>query len=172
MDWARDGTRWAVGAAVRIGGAGAGLLLAAALSGAATSPLLDLLSERSEEAALGARDPGRPWRALGRDALDAVRAALLLLLVEAAVMAPLFLLSFSAVGAPIFALAGAGFAGLAAADHVLGRKRYPGRERLAWARRRWAFVLGLGVPIALLPPAVPFAVVGATLAYLDLPRKG
>ena len=55
---------------------------------------------------------------------------------------------------------------LGAADVVLGRKRYPGTARLAWARRRWPFLLGLGAPVSFVPLLLPFAVVGATLAYL------
>ncbi len=87
-------------------------------------------------------------------------------------MAPLFLLSFTGIGAPVFAAAGAAFAGLATADFVLGRKRHGGRDRLRWALRRWPFVLGLGAAVSVLPPLWPFAVVGATLAYLGLEEKG
>jgi uncharacterized protein involved in cysteine biosynthesis len=167
IEWARVPARWLAAAGIRIAGGLAGVYVGLALSGIVTSPLEDLLSEKAEERALGIRDPGRPWSAFLADAARGAAAALVVLLCQAIVMAPLFLLSFFALGAPFFAAAGALFAGLGAAAVVLGRKRYSGGERLAWARRRWLFLLGLGAPVSLLPPLLPFAVVGATLAYLD-----
>jgi uncharacterized protein involved in cysteine biosynthesis len=167
IEWARGAAAWAGEALIRTAGGLLGVFLGIAVSGVVTAPLLDLLSERVEAAALGRVVPGRPWSYFAGDSLRALRAAAFLLLVQAAVLAPLFVLSFTAVGAPIFAAAGAWFAGFSAADFVLGRKRLPGRERLGWALRRPAFLLGMGTPLAFVPPLLPFAVVGSTLAYLE-----
>jgi CysZ protein len=172
LDWARGPVRWLAAAGVRLAGALAGVLAALSLAGAVAAPFLELLSEGTEAAALGIREPGRPWSAFLGDALRGAAAALLLLGVQVLVMTPLFLLSFFAVGAPLFTAAGAWFAGFGAADVVLGRKRTPGAARLAWAGRRWAFLLGLGAPVAFVPVLLPFAVVGATLAVLADPEKG
>jgi uncharacterized protein involved in cysteine biosynthesis len=171
LDWSRAVVRWLAAAGLRVAGALAGVYVALALAGTITAPLQDLLSEKTEEVVLGVPDPGRPWSAFLLDAMRGAAAALVVLVLQAAVMAPLFLLSFFALGAPLFAAAGALFAGLGAADVVLGRKRYPGGGRLSWARGRLPFLLGLGAPLSFVPPLLPFAVVGATLAYLDDGRK-
>jgi len=172
IDWLRGPVRWTVESLLVVFAAAAGLLLTVALSGVVNAPFFDLLSEKTEDVHLAVPDPGRPWSVLLADGLHALRAALLLLAVQVAVLAPLFLLSLTAVGAPFFFLAGAWFAGLGLLDLPMGRKRYGGRERLAYARRRWPLALGLGIPVVLLPVLAPFAVTGATLAYLDQPGKG
>jgi len=167
VEWARGPVAWAGEALARIAGALLGVVLALALAGVVTAPLLDLLSERTEAAALGHVPPGRPWSMFAGDSLRSLRGAAFLLLVQVAVLGPLFVLSLTAVGAPFFAAAGAWFAGFGAADAALGRRRIGGRRRLRWALRRPGFVLGVGAPLALLPPLLPFAVVGATLAVLS-----
>jgi len=171
IDWLRGVVAWSTRNLLRVVAVAAAFFATLGVAGAVNAPFHDLLSEKTEDRALAVRDPGRPWSRLLGDVLRATRAALLLLAVQAAVMVPLFVLSFTAVGAPLFAAAGAWFAGMGLADIPLGRKRYGGRERLRWALRRWPLVVGLGVPLTLLPPLQPLAVVGATLLYLEQPEK-
>jgi len=146
----------------------ASMLVTLMISGVINSPFYDLLSEQVESAALRRSDPGRPLSALLPDLFAALTAALLVALRQAAIMALLFLLSFTAVGAPLFVAAGFHFTGYALADVTLARKRYRASERRAWSRRHWAVLLGLGLPVNLLPPLQPFGIVGATLLYLAL----
>jgi uncharacterized protein involved in cysteine biosynthesis len=163
IDWLRGTVRFLCGAGLRLAGAAAGVLLALSLAGAVAAPFHDLLSEKAEEDLRGTPAESRPWSAFLGDAARGSVAALVILAFQVVVLAPLFLLSFTAVGAPIFGAACAWFAGLSAADVVLGRRRMPGRERVRWAWRRWGWLLGLGTPLAFVPPLLPFAVVGATL---------
>jgi uncharacterized protein involved in cysteine biosynthesis len=171
IDRLRGAVAWSALHLLRLLAVAGAFFATLAAAGAVNAPFHDVLSGRTEDLALSVPDPGRPWSRLLPDALRAARAALLLLAVQAAVMLPLLLLGFTAVGAPVFAAAGAWFAGLGAADVTLGRKRYGGRERLRWALRRWPLVLGLGLPLSLLPLLQPLAVVGATLLYLEQPDK-
>lgn len=144
----------------------AALALTLMVAGVVNAPFLDVLSERVESEVLRRSPPARPLAAVLGDALAALSAALVLALRQAAFLSLFFLLSFTAVGAPLFVVADAWFAGFGLLDVTLARKRYPARERLAWARRHRAQVLGLGLPVAIIPPLQPFGVVGATLLYL------
>ncbi len=135
-------------------------------AGVVNAPFYDVLSEKVESAVLRRDPPPRGLPALLPDALAALLAALLLALREAAFLSLFFLLSFTLVGALLFAVAGFWFAGFALADVTLARKRYRIRERMAWARRHRGLVLGLGLPVAVIPPLQPFGIVGATLAFL------
>lgn len=171
IDWAREALAglleflaWA--AAILVAA-----LTALTLAGVVNAPFYDLLSERVEAAHFGRADPGRPWSALLGDLLRSLAASLSLLLRYLAVMAVLLLLSFTVVGAPLLLLAGLYFGGLAQVDVTLSRKLYPGARRSAWARRHAPLLLGLGLPVSLLPPLMPFGIVGATLAWLEEPDK-
>jgi len=158
----------------------AALLVTLLLSGIVNAPFYDLLSEQAERvarrrAAAGGRageadreaeEPERPWSATFADAAASVRAALSLALLQAGVLGVLFLLSFTAVGAPLFVLAGFFFAGFSLADITLARHRLDAPARRRWAGRHVDLLLGLGLPVSLLPPLAPFAVVGATLLCL------
>jgi len=144
----------------------ASLALTLMAAGLVNAPFFDVLSEKVESTVLRREPPPRGPAALLPDALAALRAALLLTLREAVFLSLLFLLSFTLVGALLFAVAGVWFAGFALVDITLARKRYGARERLAWARRHRALILGLGLPVAVIPPLQPFGVVGATLAFL------
>jgi len=170
LDWLRGPVAWSLRNLLRLLAVLAAFYLTGALAGAVNAPLHDLLSERTENLARGSPEPARPWSLLLPDAIRATRAAVFLLLVQAAVMVPLFLLSFTALGAPLFAAAGAWFAGFGVADIPLARKRIGGRERLRRAGRRWVSTLALGLPVSLLPPLQPLAVVGATLLHLEDPE--
>jgi uncharacterized protein involved in cysteine biosynthesis len=136
------------------------------VAGIVNAPFYDLLSEAVENLALGRKDPGRPWSAFLADSWFALAAALSLVWRQALVLAALWLLSFTAVGAPLFVAAGFYYTGFALIDVTLARKRYPARERRAWARRHGLALLGLGLPVAIIPPLQPFGIVGATLLYL------
>jgi CysZ protein len=171
IDWLRVAVAWSTRNLLRLVAVAAAFFSTLAVAGAVNAPFHDLLSEKTEDIALSVPEPGRPWSRFVSDALRALKAALLILLVQVAVMVPLFVLSFTAVGAPFFAAAGAWFAGMGLADIPMGRKRYGGTERIRWALRRWLLVMGLGVPVTLLPLLQPLAVVGATLLYLDQPEK-
>ena len=167
IDGLRGVVAWSTRNLLRVVAVAAAFFATLGAAGAINAPFHDLLSEKTEDRALSVPDPGRPWGLLLSDFGRAARAALLLLAVQAAVMVPLFVLSFTAVGAPFFAAAGAWFAGMGLTDIPLGRKRYGGRERIRWALRRWPLVMGLGIPVTLLPPLQPLAVIGATLLYLE-----
>ena len=147
------------------------LVAAMLLANLASAPFLDLLSEKVEKAHFGLADPGRPFSALltdiGRSLLD----SLSLLARWGLVMVVLFALSFTAVGAPLFAVASWYYLGLAQLDITLARKLYKAGQRTAWARRHFPLVVGLGLPVAFVPLLAPFAIVGATLAFLDEPDK-
>ena len=149
----------------------ASLIVTLLVSGVVNAPFYDLLSEKVESAALRRPDPGRPWAAFLGDMLHALGAALALALRQVAIMALLFLLSFTAVGAPLFVAAGFFFTGFALMDVTLARKRYTARQRMAWARRHWSLLMGLGLPVNLIPPLQPFGIVGATLLYLVLDKE-
>ncbi len=177
QDWGwLDGVRAALAPTLRVillaVTALAALALTLLVAGVVNAPFLDVLSERVESEVLRRSPPGRPPAAVLGDALAALGAALALALRQSAFLSLFFLLSFSAVGAPLFVVASVWFSGFAQADVTLARKRYPARERLAWARRHRAQVLGLGLPVALIPPLQPFGIVGATLLYLVDDGKG
>lgn len=144
----------------------AALALTLLVAGVVNAPFYDVLSEKVESTVLRRPLPSAPLAVLLRDALAALAAALHLALRQAACLALFFVLSFTAVGAPLFVLANFWFTGFALVDVTLARKRYPARERLAWVRRHRAQVLGLGLPVAIIPPLQPFGIVGATLLYL------
>lgn len=149
----------------------AALIVTLIVSGVINAPFYDLLSEKVENIALGVPDPGRPWSAIVSDSIFALRAALIIALRQIIMMALLFVLSFTAIGAPLFVLAGFYFTGFALLDVTLARKRYDASARVNWCRRHWALSMGLGLPVNLIPPLQPFGIVGATLLYLDSPRK-
>jgi uncharacterized protein involved in cysteine biosynthesis len=167
IDWLRPAVRWTTNVLMVLLAALAGLFLSLQLASLVNAPFFDLLSEKTEDAHLGIKDPGRPWSAFAGDTWHSVRAALSLLMRQVLVMTPLFILSFTAVGAPIFFVAGLYYSGLAVVDVTLARKRLRGSQRFAWGRRHWKAVLGVGLPVGLLPPLAPFSIVGATALYLD-----
>lgn len=143
-------------------------LLVAAIVNA---PFYDLLSEKVELLAIDRPELERPWSAFLGDVWRSVLAASYLALRQLLVMGVLFVLSFTAIGAPIFLVAGFYFTGYALADVTLGRKLYPAKERVAWAHRHAPLLVGLGLPISLVPLLAPFGIAGATLAFLDDTRK-
>lgn len=171
IDWLRVGLGWVIGFAVWSVALGAAAILTVVLSGLVNSPFYDLLSEKVEAAHFGRKDPGRPLAAMLGDIVRSLGTSLSLLLRYVAVMAVLLLLSFVGIGAPLFMIAGWYYAGLAQIDLTLARKLYPAGKRTGWARGHLALVLGLGVPVAFLPPLLPFGIVGATLTYLEEPAK-
>ncbi|MHC5211988.1 MAG: EI24 domain-containing protein [Planctomycetota bacterium] len=144
----------------------ASLLVTLMVAGVVNAPFYDLLSEAVENIALDRKDPGRPWSAFFGDSLFAMAAALSLVWRQAFVLAVLWLFSFTAVGVPVFIAAGFYYTGFALIDVTLARKRYPAKSRRAWARRHAIALLGLGLPVAIIPPLQPFGIVGATLLYL------
>lgn len=172
IDWARTSLGWLLTALAWA----ASLLVAAiatvVLSGVVNSPFFDLLSEKVEAAHFGLKDPGRPLGALIGDIVRSLGASLWLLSRWLLVMVVLLMLSFTVVGAPLMVLAGLYYGGLTQVDLVMARKLYPGRQRTAWARAHFPLLVGLGIPISLLPLLLPFGIVGATLAWLEEPDKG
>jgi CysZ protein len=145
----------------------AALVVSLLLSGVVNAPFYEVLSERVQRLAERREAEDRPWSALLPDAWAALRAALSLALLQVAVLLPLFVLSFTAIGAPLFILAGSCLTGFGLADITLGRWRLDARARRQWARRHAGLLLGLGLPVSLLPPLAPFGIVGATLLCLE-----
>jgi CysZ protein len=172
IDWARSALGWLLEAVLWTVSLLAAAIVTLALSGVVNAPFYDLLSEKVEKAHFGQDDPGRPWSAFFTDLFRALRASLSLLVRYVAVMAVLVLLSFTVVGAPLLMVAGFYYGGLAQVDLVMARKLYPGRSRTAWARKHLPLLVGLGIPVGLLPLLMPFGIVGATLAWLEEPHKG
>jgi uncharacterized protein involved in cysteine biosynthesis len=144
----------------------AALLATLLLSGVVNAPFHDLLSEQVERLAVQRAAASRPWSALLPDLWSALGAALSLALLQGLVLALLFALSFTAVGAPVFVVAGFGFTGFGLADVTLARWRLDAAARRRWAWRHAGLLLGLGLPVNLLPPLAPFGIVGATLLCL------
>jgi len=171
IDWIRGSASWLLTAVMWIVGVLASFLVTLLISGVVNAPFYDFLTEKVEAAHFGVSDPGRPWSALVGDILRSLRASLSLLLRWGLVMVLLFALSFTAVGAPLFALAGFYYLGLAQVDLTMARKLYPGGLRAAWARRHFPLIVGLGIPVSFVPLLAPFAIVGATLAFLEEPDK-
>ncbi len=172
IDWLRVAIDWILAPIFGVLVVLVALVLAVMLQGVFNAPFYDFLSEKTENERFGLKDPGRPLRAMIPDSLRALKAALYLLARQLLVMSILFVLSFTAIGAPFLVIAGAFYSGAALLDITLSRKRYPGRVRAAWGRRHWDLLLGLGVPVNLVPVLAPFGVVGATLVFLDHPDKG
>jgi len=171
IDWLRGTAGWLLTAVMWVIGVMASFLATLLLSSVVNAPFYDLLSEKVELTHIGSQDPGRPWSALLGDILRSLKASLSLLLRWGLVMVVLLALSFTAIGAPLFAAAGFYYLGLAQVDLTMARKLYPGRLRAAWARRHFPLIIGLGIPVSFIPPLAPFAIVGATLAWLDEPDK-
>lgn len=171
IDWLRQATGWVLTAVLWIVAVLAGFFLTLLLSSLVNAPFYDMLSEATESVYFGRKDPGRPLSAFFGDLLRSLGAALSLVARQALVMALLFVLSFTAVGAPLFVAAGFYYAGLGQVDVTLSRKLYPAGRRTAWARRHLLLVMGLGTLVSLVPLALPFGIVGATLAFLDAPDK-
>ncbi|MFT7461856.1 MAG: hypothetical protein ACI9EF_000190 [Pseudohongiellaceae bacterium] len=171
IDWVRSSTSWLLSAVMWAVGVLASFIVTLLLSGVVNSPFYDFLSEKVEAAHFGVTDPGRPLSALLGDIIRSLRASISLLLRWGLVMLLLFLLSFTAIGAPLFAIAGCYYLGLAQVDLTMARKLYPGGLRASWARRHFPLIVGLGIPVSILPLLAPFAIVGATLAFLDEPDK-
>jgi len=144
----------------------AALLVTLLASSIVNAPFYELLSEQVQRLVERRAEASRPWSALLGDAWAALRAALSLAAMQACILSLLFLLSFTAVGAPLFMAAGFFFTGFALADITLARQRLSAPARRLWARRHPGLLLGLGIPVSLLPPLAPFAVVGATLLCL------
>lgn len=171
IDWLRIALAAIVPPLMGIVAVLAALIATLIVSGIVNAPFYDVLSEKTENERLGRPEVERPWSRFVGDQVRAVGAAVVLACLEIFWMSLLFLLSFTAVGAPVFVAAGFFFAGYALIDIPLARKRYSLAERLAWGRRHALQLIALGVPVSLLPPLQPLGVVGATLAYLDEPRK-
>jgi uncharacterized protein involved in cysteine biosynthesis len=170
FDWLRRGLGPVLAVLYWLVAALAAMLLTLLVCGIVNAPFYDLLSEQAEAAARGQPEPPRTWAQALADTRRALAAALVLGIQQAAVMAVLFALSFTAVGAPVFLVAGFFFAGFALADVTLSRRRLDARGRRGWARAHPLLLIGLGVPIAVVPPLQPFGIVGATLLLLD-PRR-
>jgi uncharacterized protein involved in cysteine biosynthesis len=161
LEWSREALRGGARLFARVVGALLALGLSLALVGVVNAPFYEVLSHRTERAAAG--DAAAGDAAPPSNLLRALRASLLLLAVEAAVLLPLALLALFTPLAPAVAVAGAWFCGLSLSDAALARRGLGGRARLRWARERWGLVLGLGLPVYLFPPGAPFGVVGAAL---------
>jgi len=171
IDWLRTGLGWVLEALLVVVGVLAAWFATLILAGIVNAPFYDRLSEAVESAYFERDDPGRPLSAFAGDVVRSLAAALSMAARYLLVMAVLFPLSFTAIGAPLFAVAGFYYAGLAQVDVPMARKLYPGRLRAWWGRSHLLLVVGLGVPISLVPLLAPFGIVGATLAFLDDPRK-
>ncbi len=172
IDWLRVGLASVVPVLMQIVAFMACLIVTLLLSGIVNAPFYDILSEKTEATRLGRPEVSRPWSKFISDQWRSVGAALILAARQIVVLGILFLLSFTAIGAPFFVLAGFFFTGYAMVDVPLARKRYTAGERIRWGRRHMAHLVGVGLPINLLPPLAPLGIVGATLAYLDTPDKG
>ncbi len=144
----------------------AALLVTLLASSVINAPFYELLSEQVQRLVERRAEEARPWSAVLGDAWAALGAALSLAAMQACILSLLFLLSFTAIGAPLFMLAGFFFTGFGLADITLARQRLGAPARRLWARRHPGLLLGLGIPVSLLPPLAPFAVVGATLLCL------
>jgi uncharacterized protein involved in cysteine biosynthesis len=144
----------------------AALLVTLLASGIVNAPFYELLSEQVQRLVERRAEASRPWAVALADAWAAFLAALSLGLMQAAILSFLFLLSFTAVGAPLFALAGFFFTGFGLVDITLSRQRLAAPARRQWARRHARLLLGIGLPVSLVPPLAPFAVIGATLLCL------
>jgi uncharacterized protein involved in cysteine biosynthesis len=171
FDWLRDVLAPTLQVLLTIVAVLASLLATLMVAGIVNAPFYDLLSEQVESLALGYKDPGRPWSAFLADSFFAVAAALSLVWRQAFVLALLWLFSFTAVGVPLFIAAGFYYTGFSLIDVTLARKRYPARARRAWARRHALALLGLGLPVVIIPPLQPFGIVGATLLFLSSKDK-
>ncbi len=168
-DWLRVGLAPVLAVLMGLVAALAAALATLLVSGVVNAPFHDLLSEKVEALARGRPAPPRTWGQSWRDMRAALAAATALAVQQAAVMAVLFGFSFTAVGAPLFIAAGFFFTGFSLADVTLARQRLDAPARRAFARRRALLLLGLGLPVSLVPPLQPFGIVGATLLLLDAP---
>ena len=171
FDWLRVSLGPALRVLLGLVAVATALIVTLMLAGLINAPFYDFLSEGVEALALGRPVPDRPWSKLIPDALFAIGAALALLWRQALVMAVLYLLSFTAVGAPLFLAATVYYAGFALVDVTLARKRQPAAARRAFARRHALMLLGLGLPVVLVPPLQPFGIAGATLLCLGVPDR-
>jgi uncharacterized protein involved in cysteine biosynthesis len=172
IDWLRTSLAWLLPNLMGTVAILACLILSLLVSGIVNAPFYDVLSERTEAMRLGRPDVSRPWSKFVSDQGRAILAAIILMARQVVVMSILFLLSFTAIGAPSFKAAGFFLTGLGLVDVPLARKRYAAGERISWGRGHIPHLIGLGLFVNLLPPLAPLGIVGATLAYLDQPRKG
>ena len=172
IDWLRVGLSYVLPTLMGIVAVLACLIATLLVSSIVNAPFYDMLSERTEVFALGKPELSRPWSRFLGDVTRSVWAATILAVRQMIVMTILFALSFTAIGAPLFVAAGFFYTGLALMDVPLSRKLYNGGERIRWGRRHIPHLMGLGLPVNLLPPLAPLGIVGATLAYLDHPDKG
>ncbi len=149
------------------------LALTFILSAVVNSPFYEILSEKVEDLYLGRRheDPWS-WQYIVSNILIPLKESLKLALFEILVMGLLFLVSLftGGLGAVLFALAGIWFAALAFFDYVMSRKGYTLAEKRRFVRTNPGFTLGFGTPVYFIPFITPFAVVGATLAFLRWPK--
>jgi uncharacterized protein involved in cysteine biosynthesis len=162
VDWARGPSRFVLVLFARAAGVVLALAASLALAGVVNAPFYEVLSARAEAAAGGPARPGG-----GVDLLRSIRASLFLLAVEAVVLGPLVVAGLFLPLAPLALPVAAWFGGLSLSDASLARRGLGGRERLAWGRKRWGLLVGLGLPVAFAPVLAPFGVVGASLRVLS-----
>ncbi len=172
MDWLRASLQWLLPNLMLVVVVLASLVTTLLVSGVVNAPFYDLLSEKTEVMALNKPELERSWAKFVPDIFSSTLAALIIVVRQVIVMGVLFLLSFTAIGAPLFIVAGFFFTGYALADVPMARKRYAASERITWGRSHWLHLVGVGLPINLVPVLAPFGIVGATLAYLEQPDKG
>jgi CysZ protein len=162
-----------------------GFLVFVTLAGLVAGPFCELLSEAVEERVTGVAGPGFSLSALVRGLVVGAIHAMRRLFLYLFTIALVFVLgSVIPLVGPALALAlGAYFTATSAAydcfDAVLGRRLWPYRDKIRFLRAHRARTFGLGAGVAglLLVPVVNLAAlgvgaVGATLAVLDLERRG
>jgi len=170
--------RYAIFALLAAGSVAASLLLAAL----ATSPVLDLLSQRVERARVGFAAGDDEAFSAGRIARDALRSVAnearrlaFFLGVWGAIALGGFVAPFGALLAPpLLAVFAAAYLPLEFAGFALDRRRVPFRERLAWLRANRATTLAFGATafaIGAVPglnfALLPVLVVAGTLLVIE-----
>ncbi len=143
------------------------------------SPFLDPLAAATERAWLGneskALDAGI-WSGL----VYSVRIAAQILLIQIALVIPLFLLSLTGIGAVLAAFIAAWLNALVWLDIPCSRRGYDLRQRSALMKRNWAravgfglaFQLGLFVPVFNILLLTPAAAVAISALYLQFDKTG
>jgi CysZ protein len=140
------------------------------LSTIINSPFYDYLSERVEEVYLGRRfDEPWSWEYVKRTILVPIRESLKLALYQTLLTLGLFVVSLisGGLGTVLFALAAPYIAALGIFDFVMARKVYSLAEKRRYLRKNLPFAMGFGTLAYFLPLLTPFAIVGATLAFLS-----
>jgi uncharacterized protein involved in cysteine biosynthesis len=179
LDWLRVTTEWLAGLLSIAVAAILVWLLAPVLIETILSPFLDPLADATE----------RTWIAPDNKSLDqglwhgivySVRIAAQILLIQLALLIPVFLISLTGIGAIAAALVTAWLNALVWLDVPCSRRGYDLRDRFELIKRNWArsigfglaFQLGLFVPVFNILLLTPAAAVGISTLYLHFDKTG